>query len=158
MSRRPILDQRLIDRTLGRRSKLTEADVQRTCTDLLKMDDWRSLKMEPVHDRWRKRGQQGFGELGMADSLYIRYGWTKPLIEGDILGTLLAEVMWIEWKRPLPSRLGPKATKPQLNQVNWHARERSRGALTLIAGIDFPATTDGFREWYAASGLARRVR
>jgi hypothetical protein len=33
---------------------------------------------------------------------------------------------------------------------------RARGALTLIAGEDFPASVDGFRCWYAASGLRRR--
>ena len=43
------------------------------------------------------------------------------------------------------------------HQVAWHQRERARGALTLLAGVDFPATIEGFAEWYRASGLMRRA-
>jgi len=35
--------------------------------------------------------------------------------------------------------------------------ERKRGALTLIAGQDFPATIEGFKAWYIGSGLNRRT-
>ncbi len=151
------------------RPKLTEAQIQKTCTDLLVADGWRALRMEL---NFSEKKQKSVGELGMADYLYIRYrpkpydihedgpdpynaraiGWWRPVKPCQ------AEVMFIEWKRTLPSSLGPRATKPQLNQVNWHAKERARGALTLIAGQDFEATIRGFEEWYAGSGLARKVR
>ncbi len=60
--------------------------------------------------------------------------------------------MWIEWKRERRRR----ATKPTEIQMLWHQAERARGAFTLIAGVDFPATIEGFRDWYRASGLQRR--
>ena len=119
----------------------SEADIQRACTDFLELDGWRSLRTDPVSDR--RRGK-GFGEIGMADYLYIRY----PRGERDF--KVFAQVLWIEWKqlRGLPMR----------HQTAWHERERARGAMTLIAGRDFPATIEGLREWYAKSGLARNVR
>ena len=60
------------------------------------------------------------------------------------------------WKR---IRAGRKtATKASQRQRDWHAAERARGALTLIAGEDFAASIEGFQDWYRQSGLARRVR
>ncbi len=120
----------------GAALKVTEADIERTCSELLEWEGWRALKTDPCSDR--KRGK-GFGEIGMADCLYIRYMKTSMC---------LAEVLWIEWK----SRHG----KPSHIQLDWHARERARGGLTFIAGVDFPASIEGFREWYAQSGLQRR--
>jgi hypothetical protein len=134
---------------------ILEKDIQRTCTEFLEWDGWRSLRTSPVSNRARATG---FGEPGMADCLYIRYEWTKPLAEGD-LGARLSEVMWIEWKRLLPSKHGKtwgRATRAAIHQKGWHVLERKRGALTLIAGEDFPATIEGFRDWYAKSGLQRR--
>ena len=81
--------------------KLTEADIERQCSDLLALDGWRTLKTDPVSRReWGK----GFGEKGMADCLYLRYD-TRPRFLGSnptpIPGPFpYAEVMWIEWKRP----------------------------------------------------------
>src|SRR5271156_70358 len=93
--------------------KLSEAQIERTCTQFLELDGWRSLKTDPVSRReWAK----GFGEPGMADYLYIRYepepydvhrdvtppadppgstkiGWWQPVFECQ------AEILWIEWKR-----------------------------------------------------------
>ena len=123
---------------------LSEADIARTCSDLLQADGWRMLITDPVSDRARGKG---FGELGMADRLYIRYGWTH-----DPHFSNAAEVMWIEWKRTVRG----KPTKATPHQKAWHAAERARGALTLIAGEDFPATIEGFQAWYKASGLQRR--
>lgn len=132
--------------------KLKEADLERAASDLLELDGWRTLKTDPVSRReWGK----GFGELGMADRLYIRY--QERFLQPDSNGGQLAHanaiaaaaVMWIEWKRP-----GGKATT---TQKMWHTAERARGALTLIAGEDFTPTFEGFREWYLASGLMRRL-
>ena len=136
--------------------KLTEADIQKTCTELLELDGWRALRTDPVSRReWGK----GFGELGMADRLYIRYGlhMLAPLGSLAEAATPLTlaracEVMWIEWKRTVRG----KPTKPTTHQLAWHRAERARGALTLIAGENFPATIKGFMEWYKSSGLQRR--
>ena len=108
-----------------------EEVIEAECTKILEEDSWRALRTDPVSDRGRGKG---FGELGMADHLYIRY-LPQP------------EILWIEFKRP-----GEKAKK---HQTQWHIRERARGALTLIAGEDFPASVVGFREWYDTSGLRR---
>ena len=130
--------------------KLTEAQIESTCTEFLQLDGWRALKTDPVSRReWGK----GFGEPGMADHLYVRYQVEAPELS---LSRRFAEVIWIEWKR---IRAGRKAsTKATVNQQTWHQAERARGALTLIAGVDFPATIEGFTEWYKASGLNRRIK
>lgn len=126
--------------------KLTEKDLQTYGTQLLEMDGWRRLRTDPVSDR--RRGT-GFGEIGMADDLYIRYRWTPQLIDGDIQGLVLVEVIWIEFKSP--------KGKPTKAQLAWHAVERNRGALTLIAGRDFEATPEGMYAWYKQSGLMRKA-
>jgi hypothetical protein len=122
-----------------RAQRKSEADLERTCTQVLEMDGWRSLKTNPVS---RRAHGKGFGELGMADYLYIRYE-TPP-------GTRrrgCAEVCWIEWKRP--------GTEAHPHQLDWQAAERNRGALVVLADVDFEATIDGFCAWYEASGLKR---
>lgn len=143
--------------------ELSEADIARTCSDLLQADGWRMIITDPVSDRARGKG---FGELGMADRLYIRYASLPTMIPRSAMPSLPKigggkdnehtiwgdEVMWIEWKRERRRR----ATKPTELQMLWHQAERARGAFTLVAGVDFPATIGGFREWYAKSGLARR--
>lgn len=108
--------------------------IEAECTKLLEEDGWRALRTDPVSDRGRGKG---FGELGMADHLYIRYHYA-PLVS----------VLWIEFKSA--------SGKPKKHQLDWHAKERARGALTLIAGVDFPASVEGFKGWYANSGLRRR--
>ena len=134
--------------------ELSEADIARTCSDLLQADGWRMLITDPVSNRERGKG---FGELGMADRLYIRYDAQEAglmlSIDPDVYAPI-ALVMWIEWKR---IRRGV-ATKATDHQHDWHTAERARGALTLIAGEDFPATIEGFAAWYKASGLQRRVQ
>lgn len=133
---------------------LKEADIAKTCTDLLSADGWRAVRTDPVADR--RRGK-GFGELGMADYLYIRYEPGAGTSEADLavpdILSVGAEVMWVEWKRI--DRRG-KTTAVRPHQLDWHRAERARGAYTLIAGVDFPATIDGFIAWYRTSGLARK--
>lgn len=135
--------------------ELSEAHIARTCSDLLQADGWRMLITDPVSDKGRGKG---FGELGMADRLYIRYRplrWPDTLRENHPAREMRkpdAEVMWIEFKRTVRG----KPTKPTPHQIAWHEAERARGALTLIACVDFPATIEGFRDWYAQSGLRRR--
>jgi hypothetical protein len=115
-----------------------ESDIERTCSEYLQWDGWRVLKTDPVSNRGRGKG---FGEIGMADCLYIRY---LPYLSAD---PAAAEVLWIEWKRP-KNKLTPA-------QIAWHTAERARGAKTAAATWDFPPTIDGFIEWYQRSGLRR---
>lgn len=136
--------------------RLLEKDIQKTCTDLLELDGWRLIRTDMPHLRGL-----GVQEPGMADSLYIRY---TPFVNGGC-GKLrcahcnsMAEVLFIEWKRQYSTQArGPRVTKAALHQKAWHAAERARGALTLIAGEDFPATIGGFSTWYSGSGLAKKV-
>jgi hypothetical protein len=129
---------------------LTEKHLQDACSRVLELDGWRRLKTDPVSRReWGK----GFGELGMADDLYIRCLY-RPT--DRYIGRALCQVMWIEWKKVDPRSNSAKATKAAQHQKDWHLLERKRGALTLIAGEDFPATFEGFLAWYRTSGLMRR--
>jgi hypothetical protein len=130
--------------------KVSEAQIERTCTQFLELDGWRALKTDPVS---RKEWGKGFGEIGMADRLYIRYANLNYVV-GHPDRSHIADVMWIEWKRIR----GTRATKTSAKQDKWHRAERLRGALTLIAGVDFPASIEGFQELYRKTGLCRRVR
>lgn len=121
---------------------ISEAQLQSAITQLLELDGWRCLRTDPVSDRQRGKG---FGEVGMADCLYVRYGfYTHPSVPED---KAAAEVLWIEHKR--------KGGRVSEVQRRWHAIERSRGALTWIAGEDFEPSQEGFLQRYAASGLMR---
>jgi hypothetical protein len=111
-----------------------ESLIEAECCKLLAEDGWRILKTDPVSDRSRGKG---FGEMGMADTLALRYGKQSAG----------CEVIWLEWKAP-----GGRVRK---NQMAWHIRERARGAMTVIAGVDFAPSIEGFRTWYRASGLAK---
>ncbi len=111
-------------------------------TRILEEDGWRALRTDPVSDRGRGKG---FGEIGMADHIYLRYA--RMPIEVPIEARILVDVLWVEFK----SAKG----KPTSKQLEWHTKERARGALTLIAGVDFPPNVEGFKSWYRASGLQR---
>lgn len=110
--------------------------IEAECTRLLEQDGWRSLRTDPVSDRSLGKG---FGEMGMADHLYLRY--INLRFNGE------SHVLWIEFK----SAKG----KPAKHQIDWHTKERARGAVTWIAGVDFPASVAGFVEHYRKSGLNR---
>lgn len=125
--------------------KVSEADIEKTCTELLELDGWRTIKT----DLKFLRGL-GVQEKGMADRLYIRYGPSpRDIQRGSTKDNWLpedCEVMWIEWK----SATGKVAA----HQKDWHEAERRRGALVLVAGVDFPASIEGFQDWYRSSGLS----
>ena len=117
-----------------------EAPIEAECTKILEADGWRALKTDPVMSRGRGKG---FGEIGMADHLYIRYA--------PHYSFALSGLLWIEFKRSKGGRLSKM-------QQAWHARERARGAFTAIAGEDFMPTVEGFRKWYAEIGLQRNEK
>lgn len=123
--------------------RVSEAHVEGTCSDWLVYDGWRTLKTNPVSNKSRGAG---FGELGMADRLYIRYG--AFLGAESPQARSVCQLMWIEWKAK-DGALAP-------HQESWHYAERARGGFTLIAGQDFPKTIEGFQTWYRTSGLMRR--
>ncbi len=139
-----------------------EKDIEKSCTDFLELDGWRSFKME---QNFSERKRKSVGEPGMADRLYIRY-CGKPLVKqswdfGLAPAERMAEVMFVEWKRLKGGSgkraLFTKAEKAKIRQLRWIAEERAKGALVLLAGVDFPATIEGFRGWYRSSGLMRRA-
>ena len=135
----------------GITAPLKEADIASACSDLLALDGWRMLITDPVSNRQLGKG---FGEVGMADRLYIRYDPQAAVIHtGGHIHRALTQVMWIEFKRVQANGNTTKATP---HQKAWHEAERARGALTLIAGEDFPAAIEGFAKWYAGSGLQQR--
>lgn len=118
--------------------RILEKDIQRACCEILALDSWRRVRT----DMKQLRGM-GVQEPGMADDLFIRYPPGVPME-----CRILAEVLWVEWKK--------KGGKAADHQTAWHTLERKRGALTLIAGEDFPASIEGFRTWYKTSGLMRK--
>ncbi len=120
----------------------TEAQIQSQCRDYLALDGWRLVVTDPPHIRGL-----GVSEPGMPDDLYIRYGEkrNREFPEGEV-----DQVLWVEHKS---KRLGSKAAQ---HQKNWHARERARGALVIVAGVDFEASLEGFAKWYEQSGLQRK--
>lgn len=116
-----------------------ESLIEAECTKLLEEDGWRALRTDPVSDRARGKG---FGEAGMADHWFAR-----PLPSA---GPYACEMLWCEFKA------GSNTAKK--HQILWHHRERARGFQTWIANEDFPATIEGFKAHYAASGLMRRLK
>ena len=124
--------------------KLTEAQIERQITDWLALDDWRALKTNPCSDKARGKG---FGEVGMADVLYIRY-MVELLAPRMPEWDAQAHVMWIEHKR------ASGVVRP--HQLAWHEAESARGALVVVATEDFEPSLDGIIEWYRVSGLLRR--
>lgn len=132
----------------------SEAELERICTQMLEHDGWRPLKTDPVS---RRSQGKGFGEVGMADYLYMR---AKPWPKERFIGQqkpgdnpwipvvmCQAEILWIEWKRPG----GVNAE----HQKAWQAAERAKGFLVWVAGEDFEATADAFWVFYSKSGLKR---
>lgn len=126
--------------------RLLELDLARAIADLLALDGWRHVKTDVVSDRSRGKGT---GEQGMADSLFLRYNlWpirTPPALDPSRVD---CEAMWIEFKTP--------RGRVAEHQHAWREREQARGALALIAGIDFDASLEGFARFYARLGLQRR--
>ncbi len=129
--------------------KISEASIESGITSILEYDGWRSFKME---QNFSEKKRQTFGEAGMPDRLYIRYTPQPWEFHTDNDWHKGAEsqawVLWIEHKR----HKGIASAAQKL----WHAAERKRGALTLIAGVDFAASIEGFEIWYSQSGLKRR--
>lgn len=116
----------------------SEKSIQAAIDDYLVLDGWRIIKTDLPHLRGL-----GVQEKGIPDRLYLRYG--SPL-KG--VGAVWGQAMWIEHKR--------KKGSASAQQLAWHKQERAMGAVTLIAGVDFEPSPEGFADWYESSGLMRR--
>ena len=133
----------------GRGLPITEKMIQETCAELLEWDGWRRIRTDLKHLRGL-----GVQEKGIADDLFIRYHVEAVRLHyRTVEETARTEAMWIEFKRIKPTG---KATKASKHQAGWHLLERKRGALVLVAGEDFSASIEGFKEWYRHSGLMRK--
>jgi hypothetical protein len=119
-----------------------ESMIQQECVKLMQEDGWRTLRTDPVSDKSRGKG---FGEVGMADMLFML---PCPIPREFIGANPLFHVLWVEFKAV--------HGKPSSKQIEWHRNERARGALTWIAGVDFTASVEGFKAHYRDSGLCRR--
>lgn len=134
--------------------RILEKHVEQAIVDYLTLDGWHCRKME---QNFSEKKRKTVGEKGMPDQQCIRYGYFAAGERPRICSLdARAENLWIECKRERGGKIGSKAEKARIEQKAWHARERERGALTIILGEDCPATVDGFIAWYAASGLQRR--
>ncbi len=121
---------------------LSERHIENTSSEWLALDGWRCIKTDLPHLRGL-----GVQEKGMADRLYIRYGYIASCEERETCEHV-AEVLFIEWKR--------KGGNAKQHQLDWIAQERARGALVWLCGVDFPASIEEFQEFYRKSGLLRR--
>ena len=136
---------------------ILEKHIEEACVQIMEFDGWIVRKME---QNYSERKRKVIGEPGMADRLAIRYIERNQGHPRSITPSGVAEVLWIEFKRPRPSKTGKTwraPTRAAIHQQAWHLLERKRGALTLIAGCDFPASIEGFTNWYRNSGLMRRT-
>ena len=123
-----------------------EAPIQAECCKILEQDGWWILRTDPVSDR--RRGT-GFGAIGFADITAFRpMRVTQLVLIQKFPQGCPCEVLFLEFKSP--------KGKPSKEQLKWHQTQRAMGFATFIAGQDFPASTEGFREFYSASGLQRR--
>lgn len=128
---------------------LAEAQIETTCVAFMVAEGWRPFKME---QQFSEKKRKTTGEAGCADHLFLRYAVMPEDV--PIEARVLVDVLWVEFKRLTAKG---KATKASPAQMLWHVCERARGAITWIAGVDFTPTIEGFRNHYAASGLARKV-
>lgn len=127
-------------RVSGRAPSISEKQIEEAVCAFLEIDGWRSVVTDPKHVRGL-----GVSEKGIPDRLFLRYGPTRNTPDDCIERAMYAQAMWVEFKAP--------GKLPRHDQVVWHQMERSVGGLVLVVD-DF----DRFRDWYLASGLARRVR
>ena len=112
--------------------KLYESVIERQISDYLSLDSWFTRHFEL---NYSERKQLVVGERGMPDLLCLRY---QPE----------ANILWIEVKRP-----GGAVSRWQRE---WRLRERARGAMVIVASIDFEPSLNGFVEWYEKSKLQVR--
>lgn len=130
--------------------KLSERQIEKTICDFLEADGWICRKME---QNFSERKQKIVGEAGMPDRQCVRY--EAGLVAGgkhwphNSAMRADSQTIWLELKT--------KTGKAAQHQLDWHAKERARGALTLIAGRDFEASIEGFMCHYQRSGLMRRA-
>ena len=127
----------------GQGDDVPEALIQEECVRFMSEDGWRHLRTDPVSNRSQGRG---FGEPGMSDSQFSR-----PALSETARAEGWCQLLYVEFKCG--------RNKAQKHQIEWATKERARGFLVWIANETFPATVEGFKEFYAEkSGLMRRPR
>ena len=119
-----------------------EALIEAECVKFLQEDGWRALKTNPVSDRGRGKG---FGTPGMAD-----YEFTRAASSETARKEGWCQILHVEFK----SRGG----KPQKHQIEWATQTRAQGFLVWMSSVNFSPSVEGFREFYAQSGLMKRSR
>ncbi len=119
----------------GGKLRIPESSLESAIFDLLTYDNFHVFRFG-----WAiTQAGRELSEVGAPDLLALRYGLPPDW---------RTEVLWLEIKSAT-GRLSPE-------QRLWIIGERRRGALVWICGETFPATVEGFKEFYGASGLARR--
>jgi hypothetical protein len=118
-------------------ARLTEKQVSEQLDDMMRAEGWRRIRHSSgtatrVDKSSLAVGMMNIGEPGMPDRQYIYY-------LGKASGFCL--VVWVELKRS-------KGGKLRESQVNWHAREKSRGALIYPLPANGTFSIDDFRAWY----------
>ena len=94
------------------RSKELEREVTKKVKQYLELRGWRGVRMQ----RTVVPGQFQTSEPGCADFVFLNYDRNRS--------TDYCRVLWIEFKAKT-GHLGPK-------QVEWIAREKSRGAMVEV--------------------------
>lgn len=129
---------------LTRADIVTEKHIENTITEWLSYDGWIALVTDPK----QLRGL-GVSEPGMPDKQYRRYMCRPggPLFN-EVSIASRCDLFWLEFKK--------KGGKSGQHQLDWHKREKERGGLVLLVGVDCEASIDGVMRWYRESGLMRR--
>lgn len=99
---------------------LKERDVAKQIRDFLELRRWRRVRMNAI----RMPGVSS--EMGAPDELWIRY---------NTLDLGIVDLFWLETKAP--------GRTPSVAQLEWHTREKIRGAMVCVAD-SFPS----FHNWY----------
>lgn len=115
--------------------RLSEADVTEQVCQFLGAEGWRGYRMNVGGMENTPGNYVRFGETGVPDWLFIRYGAAPTAMDNAAQYRVRADVLWIEMKAP--------NKKPEPHQLAWHEAERARGALVKV--VDHFET---FRDWY----------
>jgi hypothetical protein len=112
----------------GKRGKTPEAQLTEQVVDFMKMKGWRALRMSRGVATFGDRGTVTFGEPGMPDWLFLRYGRE---------GLSMRSILWMEMKQSKSRescRCATKKTRQRCtacDQRKWRMTETARGASVI---------------------------